>query len=70
MNKVGVHDSTSTIPSVPYEAFRKWYDELLLLWVISRVFLQNINYLTKIPDWERIQLTSHLEVIRSISEMA
>lgn len=31
----------------PYEAFRKWYDELLLLWVISRVFLQNINYLTK-----------------------
>ena len=47
MKKVGVHDSTSTNPYGPHEAFRKWYDELLLLWVISRVFLQNIYRLPK-----------------------
>ena len=35
------------IVAVPYDVFRKWYVELLLLWVISRVFLQNIYRLPK-----------------------
>jgi hypothetical protein len=55
------------ILAVPNDVFRKWYDELLLLWVISRVFLQNIY---RLPVWERIQLTSHLEVIRSTWEIS
>jgi len=32
---------------VPYDVFPKWYDEFLQLWVISRVFLQNIYRLPK-----------------------